>query len=168
MVWALILLFSTPTFAEDETGEILCERTPNVFIVGEALPSAKSENPCAGSAKIQGIGYECGDTMNTYTSTQKFLKENIRKAKLKCTEFCESISTQCAGHLSEQTSCGFTVPTNRALDAGRNVVHCPKHCKGQAFNYCSLYHANYFSVDKEQFINKPANCYCQKKLQAKN
>lgn len=166
MLIALFLSLSLNAYSAEnkfDSEEILCERVPTAYLVDETRPSSNSANPCAATAKIQAIAYECGNTMNTYTTVQRFLKDNIRKAKEKCRAFCESVNKKCTGHLSDQTSCGFTVPTNRALDAGKNVVHCPAHCKGQAFNYCSLYHANYFSVDKELFEDKPMNCYCQKK-----
>ena len=165
ILFSLLLLLQVNAFAKDQDkDEILCNRAPTVYIVGENRPSAFSENPCRGSAKIQGIAYECGNTMDTYTSTQKFFKENMRKAKAKCTEWCESISNRCTGHMGEQTSCGISIPTNRALETGRDVVRCPKNCKGQAFNYCSLYRGNYFSVEKELFKNLSPNCFCQRKI----
>ena len=146
-----------------DTDEILCDRAPTAYLVGESRPRKGASNPCGASAKIQAIAYQCGDATNTYAQTQQFLKDNIHKARERCDQFCESVSSQCTGHIADQTSCGFTVPANRALETGKNIVHCPKHCKGQAFNYCSLYHGNFFAVDSELFKDAVANCYCQRK-----
>ncbi len=147
-----------------DQNEILCERIPTAYLVDQTLPNNPEQSPCAASAKIQGIGYDCGDAMYTFMHTQEYLKEENRRAREKCSQFCKSLNSKCTSHFTEQASCGFTIPTNRALDVGKKVVHCPKHCKGQAFNYCSLYHGNFFDVNTELFEKMQPNCLCQKKF----
>lgn len=146
--------------ARAQKDEILCERAPTAHLVAEIKPSIYAKNPCNASAKIQAIAYECGNPIDTFRVTQGFHKLNVKKAREKCAEFCASISPACKPKFIEPSNCGFTIPTNRAIETGKNVVGCPKHCKGQAFNYCSIYHANFFSTDPELFKDKPANCYC--------
>lgn len=146
-----------------QADEILCERAPTAYLVTEIKPSQNSKSICNASAKIQAIAYECGDASQTFQVTQEFHKANVKKAREKCEEFCKSVSPTCRGKFQEPSSCGFTIPSSRATDTGINVVGCPKHCKGQAFNYCSIYHANFFSTDPDLFKDKPANCYCLKR-----
>ena len=158
-----LFVFITVFASFSQADEILCERKPTAYLVGESKPIPTEKSPCSATAKIQAIAYECGETMDTLSSTIQFLKDNKKKAREKCIQFCEEYNPVCTGRTVDQTTCGFSIPTNRALDAGINVAKCPKHCKGQAFNYCSLYHANFFAVDPALFTSKAANCICYKR-----
>ena len=143
--------------------EILCDRDPTAYLVGEEKSGIDANNPCRAKAKIQAIAYECGETIDTYANTQKFFRLNVKKAQKKCEEYCGDLSSKCTGKLQSQTNCGFSIPTNRALETGKNIVKCPKHCRGQAFNYCSLYHSNFFATEPSLFKNSAYNCECKKK-----
>jgi hypothetical protein len=149
--------------AKKDDSEILCERSPTAYLVGETKEGTSADNPCRASAKIQAIAYECGESIDTYPYSQRAFKANIEKAKKKCQDFCEDVDSRCVGRIQDQPGCGFTIPTHRAVDTGKNIVKCPKHCKGQAFNYCSLYHANFFATDPQLFKDKSFNCICKRK-----
>jgi hypothetical protein len=167
---ALLLNNATQAFAAPfkpfggEEDVILCDRDPTAYLVGKSTEGVNPVEPCRAQAKIQAIAYECGSENNTHPITKKFLKLNIAKAMEKCDSFCNDLSPLCKGKLQDQISCGFTIPTARALDVGLNIVKCPKHCKkGQAFNYCSLYHANFFATEESLFKKMPYNCFCKRK-----
>ncbi len=154
-----LLLFSLLARADD----ILCENAPTALIVEEIHPPrAATSNPCGGhEAKIQGSAYECGSANDVYLKTMGFYKGIVELAKQKCENFCRDINPVCKGRLQVPSTCAFSIPSTKAIEVGAKVVHCPKHCqKGQAFSYCSLYHAHYFSKDPDLFKGKAPNCIC--------
>ncbi len=141
------------------TDDILCEHHP-VFLAGEEITN---RDTCQASAKIQAIAYECGYPSDTLNFTQRSLKENIQRAQEHCDNFCKKVSRQCHGYLIAPSDCGLKSPPGKALDFGVKEIHCPKQCKGQAFNYCSLYHASFFQTsDRSLFNGMPNNCECRK------
>lgn len=144
------------------THEIMCGRQATAYVVDQ---STSSTGTCSASAKIQAITYECGLAKDTTAFTQNGLKENIEKARAKCTEFCESQGSSCTGYFNAPSQCGLKSPAAKALAFGKEVANCPKHCKGQAFNYCSIYHANFLATsDPSLFQGMSANCTCRRKL----
>ena len=143
------------------TDDMICERVPTAYVVGETISGPKSK--CQASAKILAIAYECGEASNTLHFTTESLKVNITKAKEKCDDFCADIDSSCEGVLNVPYTCGLVSPQTISLDVGKNVIHCPKHCKGQAFNYCSIYQGDFFSTDRSLFTAMKENCNCRKK-----
>jgi hypothetical protein len=160
-----LLLFSLLSFADD----ILCENAPTAQLVEEIHPPrAATSNPCGGhQAKIQGSAYECGSANDVFINTTRFYKGIVEQTKKKCDEYCEEIDKSCKGRLQIPSDCALSIPSTRAIEVGAKVVNCPKHCaKGQAFSYCSLYHANFFSKDPELFKGKSPNCICEQEKPA--
>ncbi len=165
VVHALLLIASMGITTNTRADDILCERMPTAEIVGKVKSDNKElENPCSmANAKIQAITYECGNVQDTYRKTQEFFRSDIKAAKDKCDDYCKEVSPKCRGTLRTGPECGLSIPTTKALAVGREVAKCPKHCKGQAFTYCSLYHANFFSYDSDQFVKEAPNCFCEKR-----
>jgi len=160
MLGVFLFLISPPAIADD----ILCERVPTAVVIEKIPPKAKSDNPCASaSAKIQASAYECGNPNDVHVKTEEYLRADIHDAERKCEEFCKEIAPSCKAVLTKPTECALSIPSSKAIAVGREVVKCPKHCKGQAFMYCSLYHANFFSYDKELFKDLSPNCHCEKR-----
>jgi hypothetical protein len=144
------------------TDDMVCERHPNAVIVAER--HSTSDNPCEAGAKIQAIAYECGLVTDTAAFVQNSFKMEVEKAREKCDEFCSDQSRACTGFFSPPGDCGLKSPPNLSSDFGKNVIHGPKNCKGQAFNYCSIYHASFFATgDRSLFENMRENCQCRKK-----
>ena len=147
-------------FATEDV-DLLCEQSAQAHLVGKT-PSPTND-PCDATAKIQAIAYECGDPSDTYTFTEHALETDIEKAQVQCDRFCRDQSKKCVGSLDKPFHCGLSTPTNRALSVGKHLIGCPKHCKGQAFNYCSLYHGNFFGTDPSLFKGMKPNCHCRHK-----
>jgi hypothetical protein len=145
------------------SNDMVCERAPTAYLVGEKPASPGDE--CGAAAKIQAIAYECGEQTNTMTFTQQALQGNIEKAQAKCNEFCKNQGGgSCAGVLTQQYECGLKSPPQKSLPVGQNVIHCPSRCRGQAFNYCSLYQGDFFATsDRSLFKDMHENCFCRKK-----
>ena len=153
--------FGAPNVAHASDKDLLCERHPTAYLVAEI--ESENSDPCAATAKIQAIAYECGLPENTSAFIQNSLEDNIKVAQTKCDSYCASISPKCSGYMDHPAVCGSRTPANRAVDVGKNVIHCPDHCKGQAFNYCSIYWGNFFSADPSLFKKSKPNCHCRKK-----
>jgi hypothetical protein len=156
----IVLLIGLHAQAKEDV-DLLCEQHSQAHLVGK-IPSP-TKDPCDAQAKIQAIAYECGVATDTYEFTQDALAKNIDKAKTMCEDYCEKQSGKCTGVLDKPFSCGLSTPSNRALDVGTNMIGCPKHCKGQAFNYCSLYHGNFFGTSSALFTGMAPNCHCRRK-----
>jgi hypothetical protein len=144
------------------TDDMICEREPSASLVGETVSTTK--NPCEASAKIQAIAYECGNVTESDSFVQNAFKLNIEKARERCNEFCKDQDSSCEGDFSQPSDCGLKSAANVALSFGKNNIHCPLTCKGQAFNYCSIYHGSFFAVsDRSLFKDMKANCQCRMK-----
>lgn len=169
LLLASISLLSSCDFLNAEDGsksnvipvadELRCERLPYATLVDRTL--SKSSDPCDASSKIQAIAYECGSPEDTDSFQRKAFELNVEKSKSLCDQFCRQQGRSCRGVFESASDCGLKTPPSRALDFGKNVMKCPTKCKGQAFNYCSIYHGNFLATDDPQlFKNARSNCRC--------
>jgi hypothetical protein len=125
------------------------------------LPQFSNEkDPCVGSVIIQGISYECGKPTDTSSKVQNFLKKLTDRAREKCDDFCKERAKGCRGKFTSSDQCGYTIPEEKALDYGKTLGKCSPKCGGQAFIYCSIYHAETLSYHEDFFQGKTPNCYC--------
>lgn len=161
MFIALALLFlQLPALAGDSLDQyIQCRRDAEVRAI---LPQFNQKDPCSGSVLIQGISYECGVPVGINGKVQDFLKKLTAKAKGKCEEFCNDRAHGCHGKLTPPDQCGFTIPEDGALEYGRTLGKCSPKCDGQAFIYCSIYHAETLRYHEEFFQGKTPNCHCER------
>ena len=143
-------------------GDMPCEREPTAYVVGEKY-NENVKKTCIATAKIQAIAYECGHEDDTLEFTDQALKDNIKQAQLKCNAFCKKLDESCVGVLTAPSRCGLVSPPGMSLEFGKKTMQCPKRCKGQAFNYCSIYQANFFATaDRSLFASAKENCTCKK------
>lgn len=154
----LVLTLTVPTATLAEPNYMLCSREPYAAVVGKTYSSTR--NVCDASAKIQSIAYECGVPEESYDFKTKNIKGNFRAALRACKDFCEDIDSDCGGQLSEAFTCGFSIPVEKEVTVGREIIDCPSRCRGQAFHYCSIYHGSYFGFDEQLFKKMPDNCSC--------
>ena len=168
LILALLIAFTSfSTLADDSVPNLIpkdddmkCESSPTTSVVGE---KTSDENTCYASAKIQAIAYECGSLSDTESFERKALTNNIKAAQEACEEFCKKQGA-CEGVFTAPSECGLKTSPQNSVDYGKDVVHCPKRCKGKAFNYCSLYHGPFFtSTNHDLFKSSPENCKCVKK-----
>jgi len=151
-------LLSPMTHAENQ---MLCARAPTAYVVGKT--PGFSLDPCTASAKIQAIAYECGSEEDTLVFQGNALEANKKKAQEKCEEYCKGLDDSCTGQMDWIGQCGLKTEAGKALSAGKNIVHCHQECKGQAFNYCSIYHGNFLGTGEVIFKKMKENCHCRHK-----
>ena len=156
-----IFLFSQSyVFGADKFDDyIQCRRDTEVRTL---LEKSTGKDACLGSAIIQGISYECGKASDTNVKVQEFLQKLSAKAREKCEDFCKGRAKGCRGVFTAPDQCGFTVPENKALEYGQTLGKCNPKCGGQAFIYCSIYHAETLRYHEEFFEDKTPNCYCER------
>lgn len=157
----LVLLFLMVPFQPAMSDQfMLCERKPYAEEVGSVVVYSKT---CQASAKIQSISFECGILEESMEYRPKALAGNNKAAQKECDKFCKSVSRNCVGDYSPMTLCGFSIPFEREVPVGRDVINCPSRCKGQAFHYCSVYHGSYFGYERDIFKKVYPNCHCRMK-----
>jgi hypothetical protein len=155
----ILLSISYLQAADSFDDYIQCRRDTEVRTL---LPKSNGLDPCIGSVVIQGIAYECGKQADTNRLVQEFLQKLTAKAKERCEDFCKDRAKGCHGKFTSPDQCGFTVPEDRALEYGKTLGKCNPKCGGQAFIYCSIYHAETLRYHEEFFQDKTPNCYCER------
>lgn len=155
----LLSLFSILQ-AEDSLDQyIQCRRDTEVRVL---LPKSMGKDPCSASAVVQGISYECGKLTGMVNKVNDFFEKLNKTAKSRCEDFCEERAKGCKGKFVAASKCGFTIPEEGALEYGKTLGKCSPKCSGQAFIYCSIYHAETLRYHEEFLQNKTPNCYCEK------
>jgi hypothetical protein len=158
VVLALISFWSFGvTLALAKPQRSVCKRTPEMT---EVDPHFYSKDPCVGNVKIQGIAFKCGQLGELTRLNNWHLREFQVKGQKRCEDFCKKRSPGCRGIFRRPSTCGWKVPANIAVKVGRETAGCHSKCEGEAFIYCSIYHASYLRIDPSQFRDKVPNCSC--------
>ena len=135
----------------------LCKRGPEVSVVD---PQYEHGDPCAATAKIQAVRYECAPESQIRSRTSQFLRSISESGESACRSFCSHLGSQCQYTFISPRKCGYTVPPQYALAKGEQAG-CHGGCDGKAFAYCSIYHAGFLSVAKGMLSDRPPNCKCR-------
>jgi hypothetical protein len=163
--FAFFSLAGSSLRGSEEMGEMtFCHFGPKFKVV---FPVVRAESwggkdLCTGSAKIQGVFWECTQPAHVEGKTSEFQDKLRKQARIECQNHCERRSARCVGELALSSRCGLQTNAEDAIIMGKRVG-CRKDCTGQAFAYCSLYNSAFRSEDFDQISKQRPNCFCKKK-----
>lgn len=158
-VWIILTLAVTGVVANaaEDPGELtFCTFGPKIKIVE---PKFKTSAGCNGTAKIQGVLWECTPSLRAEAQIVDFRQKMLRLATKECSEFCRARGEGCLGRFEAPAKCGHETNREEASSLGKSFG-CRKDCGGSSFVYCAIYHANFRTEDPREIADLPPNCRC--------
>jgi hypothetical protein len=149
-----------PAASSDEDGKLtFCHFGPKMKVIETAAPQSESGDSCSGTAKIQGVMWECGGVEQLSSKTERFRKELQKLAEEECSKHCSNRVRGCQGKVVRPFRYGLQTDSEDAIAAGKRV-ECGAGCPGQAFIYTSIYDAGFRTEDPSRTGKQAANCLC--------
>jgi hypothetical protein len=143
-----------------EEGKLsFCRFGPKIKITHVVVDDKPKGNVCNGSAKIQGVMWECQSPEKVEELVYGYRKNLGKLASDECTRHCESRASHCKAKFLTPQACGLTVDHEDALALGKKFG-CRADCSGNAFVYCSLFDAGFQTEDDARMAKESPNCYC--------
>jgi hypothetical protein len=129
-------------------------------VVGKAgQAQAPRTDLCTGSAKIQGVLWECGSLDRLEGRVAGFRERLFGLARKECERHCGARAKGCVGRMEKPEKCGLETDREDAITMGKRMG-CRKDCAGPHFAYCSLYDGGFRSEDPEMISKQAPNCSC--------
>ncbi|MBI3542931.1 MAG: hypothetical protein HY075_06640 [Deltaproteobacteria bacterium] len=167
-MWGTIALLATllgfSQAATAASSDVLCHRDAEITPVNPSFTNP--DDACDGTVLLQGISYKCSSIDEYAAKQREFLHDLVSNGKEYCQDYCRKRGKKgapCRGIFDEPTKCGWTLPREEAEKFGRDKATCGSSCEGQAFIYCSIYHASFLTVDPKFFADFHPNCRCERK-----
>lgn len=152
--WALV--GATVALASDEQDfASFCAFGPKVRV----LSPVHDGDRCKGSAVVQALIWECSTLGAVSAKLDAFRRQVAQVGAEECAKHCRRYGKKCRGKFDVPSRCGLETDSGEAAAAGRQFG-CRKDCGGQAFIFCSIYHAGYRLQDPSLMANARPNCHC--------
>src|SRR4051812_36589428 len=118
----LLFLISSIALADsglEENKLSFCHFGPKIKITNVVIDELPAGNKCAGTAKVQGVLWECGTPDKVDQLVYSYRKNLSQLADEECTRHCEGRSRGCLGRFRPPTACALTVDREDAVALGK-------------------------------------------------
>ncbi len=154
---SLALILALALSAHADPGDLtFCHFGPKLKVID---PVVTGNDSCAGTAKIQGVLWECAPSSQVGERVRKFHSQLLDQAKGACEEHCANRAPHCKGALVFTSRCGLRTTEDDALIVGKRFG-CRTDCAGGAFAYCSIFDAGFRTGDARDLASQSPNCRC--------